>query len=82
MYNLTLTEEDFSAICFSGGRYDWSRAILFYLEEGDNAIPESMAWEIAEAFEADTEGGHSPFPLLAEDSELYEKLRTFWDSIV
>jgi len=82
MYHLNLTDDDFRAICFSGGRYDWSRAILFYLDTGDNEIPESMAWEIVEAFDADTEGGHSYFPLLASDSELYAKLLAFRDSIV
>jgi hypothetical protein len=82
MYNLTLTENDFSAICFSGGRYQWSREILFYLEPGENEIPEGMAWELVEAFEEDTKGGHSLFPLLASDSRLYEKLIEFMDSIV
>lgn len=81
MYSLTLTDDDFRAIDFSGYRYGWSDA-LGSLETGENQIPEHEAWEIAEAFEADTEGGHSPFPLLAEDSELYDKLRVFWDSIV
>ncbi len=82
MYNLTLTDDDMRAICFAGGRYEWSRALLFYLDTGENEIAEPMAWEIAEAFDADTEGGHSYFPLLAPDSELYAKLLAFRDSIV
>ncbi len=82
MYHLTLTADDFAAICFSGGRYEWSRAILFYLEEGENEIPESMAWTLQEAFDSDTEGGHSYFPLLAGDSALYQKLSDFITSIV
>lgn len=45
-------------------------------------IPEYLAWELAEAFEADTEGGHSPFPMLDPRSELYAKLTRFWDSII
>mgnify|MGYP003653164883 CR=1 FL=1 len=82
MYELHLSEDDMYAICFSGGRYEWSRALLFYLKEGHNEISEPLAWDLSEAFGADTEGGHSPFPLLAPDCKLYTKLSEFWDSIV
>jgi hypothetical protein len=81
-YELNLSEDDMSAVCFSGGRYEWSRALLFYLTEGHNEVPEHVAWELAEAFKSDTEGGHSPFPLLSPDCKLYTKLSDFWDSIV
>ena len=81
-YELHLTSNDMAALCWVGGRYEWSRSLLFYLEEGDNEIPESMAWDIREATDKDTEGGHSPFPLLATDSDLYAKLSEFYDSIV
>lgn len=80
-YTLTLTEEDVSTIAFVGGRYSWSDA-LRGLEAGDNGLAEHEAWEIAEAFEADTEGGHSPFPMLDGRSALYGTLRGFWDSII
>ena len=81
-YELNISEDEMSAVCFSGGRYEWSRALLFYLVEGHNEITEPIAWELAEAFKADTEGGHDPFPLLAPDCKLYQKLSYFWDSIV
>lgn len=79
-YTLELTDADVATIAFVGGRYEWSNALL-HLESGANAIPEHEAWEIAAAFHADTEGGHSPFPMLA-DCELRANLREFWDAIV
>lgn len=81
MYTLTLTEGDLKTIAWVGNRYCWSDA-LSGLEVGENTLAEHEAWEIRDEFEKDTEGGHSPFPLLAPDSELYAKLLHFWDSIV
>jgi len=80
-YTLSLTEEDITTIDFVGGRYGWSRA-LRRMEVGENRIAEHEAWEICEAFEADTEGGHSPFPMLDPRSELAEKLNRFWVGVV
>lgn len=80
-YLLTLTDEDVDAIAFVGDRYAWSDA-LRGLEPGENHLTEPEAWTIKEAFESDMEGGHSPFPMLDSESLLYEKLTTFWLSIV
>ena len=80
-YHLVLTELDVRTIAFVGDRYAWSDA-LRTLEVGDNELTEPEAWRIKEAFESDMEGGHSPFPLLDEYSELHGKLVAFWDRIV
>lgn len=80
-YSLTLTAEDVEAIAHVGRRYSWSAALLS-LAEGQNEIPEHEAWEIREAFEADMEGGHSPFPMLLPESELHAKLLRLWEEIV
>ena len=82
MYTLTLTESEMDTIGWVGHRYCWSDALWQNCEIGENRIPEHVAWELQEAFENDTEGGHSPFPCLDYSSELYRKLTEFWDSIV
>lgn len=82
MYSLELTKEDIDTIYFVGYRYGWSDTLMIYCDEGLNIIPENEAWVIKEAFEEDTEGGHSPFPMLDHNSELCEKLVKFWDEIV
>ena len=81
MYILTLTALDIDTIAFVGGRYSWSNVLLAY-EEGRNEIPEHEAWEIVAAFDADTVGGHSMFPMLDPRSELYAKLSDFADNII
>jgi hypothetical protein len=80
-YTITLTEEETTTIAFVGGRYSWSEA-LGHFETGENELTEPDAWELAAAFDQDTEGGHSPFPMLDPTSDLYLKLQIFWDSIV
>ena len=80
-YQLPLTTEEVDTIAFVGSRYAWSDA-LRTLEAGDNQLSEAEAWDIAEAFAADTEGGHSPFPMLDPRSDLAGKLTKFWASIV
>lgn len=80
-YRITLSEEDVGTIAFVGNRYAWSDA-LASLEAGENLLTEPEAWEIAQAFEADTEGRHSPFPMLDGRSALAEELYRFWGSIV
>lgn len=80
-YKLTLTDSDFDTIAFVGDRYCWSAALLRLANIGENDIPEPDAWDIRDAFEADTEGGHSPFPMLGA-SDLRDKLVSFWDGIV
>lgn len=80
-YVLTLTEEDVGTIAFVGTRYAWSEALLG-LEAGDNKLAEQEAWTIKDAFESDTEGGHSLFPMLDPRSPLAERLTAFWEAIV
>ena len=81
MYTLTLTTAEIAAIHFIGFRYNWSSALEnLGVDVGDNHFAEHVAWELADAFEADTEGGHSPFPMAGPD--LCAKLQDFWDSIV
>ncbi len=80
-HRLVLTEADVGTIAFVGDRYSWSAALLA-LDVGENELTEPEAWRIKEAFESDMEGGHSPFPMLDERSELYGKLVAFWDRIV
>lgn len=80
-YTLALTSEDIDTIGFVGGRYAWSEA-LGSMGEGDNPLAEHEAWALQEAFEADTEGGHSFFPMLSHESELAGKLFALMESIV
>lgn len=80
-YQLELTDADIDTIAFVGGRYEWSDA-LRHLEPGVNELTEGEAWALAEAFEADTEGGHSYFPLLDSHSDLAGKLMQLLDAIV
>ena len=80
-YRLAFTAEDVLTIAFVGARYAWSEA-LTGLAEGVHEFGEAEAWHIAEAFDADTEGGHTMFPLLAPDSELFAKLSAFREGIV
>lgn len=83
-YALVLTEKDSEAISWVGYRYAWADTLLAlgYAGPGEHDIPEPDAWELSEAFQSDTEGGHSPFPCLDPTSDLYEKLSTLWESIV
>lgn len=80
-YRLILTAEDAETIAFVGGRYEWSRALCLY-GEGTHDLSEAETWTLAAAFEADCEGGHSPFPMLDGRSELAGKLLAFWQGIV
>jgi len=80
-YTITLTEQDCETIAFIGDRYNWS-GWADCLTDGVNELSESEAWEFAKAIDEDTIGGHLPFPMLDEKSELYTKLQAFRDSIV
>ena len=79
-YTLTLTNDDIRTISFVGGRYAWSDA-LRGMDTGTHELTEPEAWELSEAFESDTEGGHSPFPMLGP-IDLRDKLNRLWESIV
>lgn len=80
-YFLALTEDDVRTIAFIGDRYDWSNALRL-LDAGENQLAEHEAWRIADAFASDTEGGHTPFPMLDPQSDLFAKLTAFCASIV
>lgn len=80
-YRLALTGLDVRTIAFVGTRYAWSQALLS-LEEGENLLSEPDAWDIAAAFDADTEGNHAMFPMLSPDSELHAKLLAFREAVV
>ena len=80
-YAIILTEDDVNTIAFVGNRYAWSEALLA-LEAGENKLTEPEAWSIKGAFERDTEGGHSLFPMLDARSDLAAKLIAFLNAIV
>lgn len=84
MYVLIIDADGADAITFSGYRYHWSKALesLGCDTEGIHHIPEHEAWELNDAFEADTEGGHGYFPSLAQDSELAQNLFSLMGEIV
>lgn len=82
MYRLKLTSEDFDTIGFVGNRYAWSDVLWKVCHVGINRLQEHEAWQLREAFESDTEGNHSMFPMLSRDSDLYRKLIEFYCSIV
>jgi len=88
MYTLTLTKRETDSVDFVGHRYSWSAAlqkILCYDDDGEPEeilLSESEAWELVSEFEADTEGGHSFFPMLDHRSELAGKLFSLMEAIV
>lgn len=87
MYRIELSQTDLHTIAFVGGRYAWSNALLALACEDDNGtatleLAEHEAWELSAAFESDTEGGHSYFPMLDSHSDLAFKLAEFVQSIV
>jgi hypothetical protein len=80
-YHLHLTADDIETIAFVGNRYCWSSA-LSSLSEGDNELAEHEAWTLVQAFEADTEGGHSYFPMLDHRSDLADKLAKLISQVI
>lgn len=82
MYHLFLTAKDVQTIDWIAGRYCWSEILYKRCSEGDNEIPEYIAWELNEAFEEDTKGGHPYFPCLDHRSDLASKLFAFMEQIV
>jgi len=91
-YRLELTDDDWHTIDFVGHRYHWSEALQVELARSEvdeevhdtcrvYDIPEHIAWTLNDAFDADTEGGHSMFPMLA-DCPLRERLIEFWQGVV
>lgn len=81
-YRLDLTQSDIDTASFVGNRYDWSLALLRLCSEGENELAEHEAWELFEAFQKDTDGGHNFFPMLDPRSDLSGKLYRLMDKIV
>lgn len=88
MYTLKLTRQETDSVDFVGHRYGWSSALQKLLAYDDDGEPEEIslsegeAWELVSAFEQDTDGGHSFFPMLDHRSELAGKLFHFMERIV
>lgn len=78
---LELHPEDVLTISFVGPRYAWSEALLRF-DCGVHELAEHEAWQIAEAFDRDTHGGHAMFPLLDPRSDLFARLLAFREAIV
>jgi len=80
-YKITLDETDVATLAWVGHRYGWAAEFPTW-EVGTHEISEAEMWEWNDAVEADTEGGHSPFPCLDLDSSTGAKLFELWQSIV
>ena len=78
-YSLVLYQEDIVACLMFGHAYETCR-VLAPLGEGSHALAEHQAWEIAEAFKADTEDLRTNHPVISMDLEL--RLVELVDSIV
>lgn len=94
-YKLRITARDARTIRIVGCRYDWAtaleRLVLREIEQADDdipdegvevQIPEHRAWKLKEAFEQDSVGGHSMFPMLDPRSDLHDKLIKLMEEIV
>lgn len=81
-YEIYITGLDMDTFTHIGGRYAWSEWCETNLCEGRNFLREHEAWEFRDACEEDMEGGHSPFPMLNSECDLYYKLETLLESIV
>jgi hypothetical protein len=87
MYTLKLTRKETDSVDFVGHRYSWSNALQDFLSYDDDGEPETLemserdAWALKEAFNEDTYGGHSMFPMLGP-STLRDKLVEFYDSVI
>ncbi len=82
MYTLIMTEQDMDTLYWVNRHYCWSSALLDIVSVGTNEIPEHIAWMLQIAFIADTEGGHTLFPMLDPLSTLWDKLVLFMEDIV
>ncbi len=82
-FPLLLTWQDWQTIMRVGRQYSWSHAVIQcpQCKEGQSQIPEGAAHTLCREFETDTEGGHSAFPMLDHDSELYAKLMSFYSQV-
>lgn len=69
-YSITMTKNDFDAIAFAMGRYQWAEALnSITSKEGINKLTEVQAWYLKDAVDQDLEGGHHSLPLCGESLE-------------
>lgn len=77
-YRIKLTPSEMRAVEFARGRYEWPDMLAAHAaEDGSIAFTESEMWQWTDDVDADTAGGHSPFPLASD--ALAEKLQRFYD---
>jgi hypothetical protein len=77
-YRIKLTPSELRAVEFARGRYAWPDMLSAHAaEDGSIVFTESEMWQWTDDVDADTEGGHSPFPLAAE--AFAEKLQRFYE---
>lgn len=76
-YKLTLTEQDVRDIGFIGGRYSWSNN-LRGLDAGEHEFSEARAWDYVQAVDEDD----GLFPMLDQQSELFDKLWKLYTEVV
>jgi hypothetical protein len=80
-YRIKLTPSELKAVEFARGRYSWPDMLSQHaLDDGSVAFTESEMWQWTDDVDADTEGGHSPFPLAS--GAFAEKLQRFYDERV
>jgi len=80
-YRIKLSPSEMKAVEFASGRYGWPDMLSAHAaEDGSVAFTESEMWQWADDVDADTEGGHSPFPLASP--ALADKLQRFYDERV
>jgi len=80
-YRLKLTPSEMRAVEFAHGRYSWPDMLAAHAaEDGSIAFTESEMWQWTDDVDADTEGGHSPFPLAS--GAFADKLQRFYDERV
>lgn len=77
-YRIKLTPSELRAVEFARGRYSWPDMLSTHAaEDGSIAFTESEMWNWTDDVDADTEGGHSPFPLASD--AFANKLQRFYD---
>lgn len=91
-YIFHATTADWVSIHWVGDRYSWSETLARLATEESEPEPgdgfalyhlsAANAWEWRDAVEADTIGGHSPFPCLDPSSSLHSQLSTLVNAIV
>jgi len=83
-YSVTLDASEIAALEWIGDRYGFAQSLLDVAQKTREAthigMTEPEAWEWREAVDSDMEGGHSPFPCMAE--AFASKLWDLYASIV